>query len=267
MAIGLWIDGSMPTRGETIRGYMQQMHLLWLQDKVRHRLGLREQLGVGQRQLLTPATIELRYRYNPDVKSLPAMVPAVIPILLLLIPAMLATLSVVREKDLGSIINFYVTPTTRLEFLLGKQLPYVVMGMLNYLMMTALAVTIMRVPLKGDFWAAAAGALLYVGCTTGIGLLVSTLTRTQVAALFGTTVITLIPATYFCGLIDPVSSLEGFGRLIGEIYPATYYMTISRGTFNKALGFAGLHAIYLPLLITIPLLIGLSAAFLQKQES
>ena len=267
VAIGVWIDGSMPTRGETIRGYVQQMHLFWLQEAARRRLGQRQQLGLGQRQLVTPATIELRYRYNPDVKSLPAMVPAVIPILLLLIPAMLATLSVVREKDLGSIINFYVTPTTRLEFLLGKQLPYVVLGMLNFLMMTALAVTIMGVPLKGDFWAAAAGALLYVSCTTGIGLFVSTLTRTQVAALFATTVITLIPASNFCGLIDPVSSLEGFGRLTGEIYPTSYYMTISRGTFNKALGFAALYASYLPLLIAIPVMIGLSAAFLKKQEN
>jgi ribosome-dependent ATPase len=265
--IGVWIDGSMPTRGETIRGYVQQMHLFWLKEAARHRLGVREQLGVGQRQLVTPANIELRYRYNPDVKSLPAMVPAVIPILLLLIPAMLATLSVVREKDLGSIINFYVTPTTRLEFLLGKQLPYVVLGMLNFLMMTALAVTIIDVPMKGDFWAAAVAALLYVSCTTALGLFVSTLTRTQVAALFATTVLTLIPASYFCGLIDPVSSLEGFGRLTGEIYPTSYYMTISRGTFNKALGFAGLYASYLPLLIATPVLLGLSAAFLKKQET
>jgi ribosome-dependent ATPase len=267
VAIGVWVDGSMPTRGETIRGYVQQMHLLWLQQAARHRLGQRQELGLGQRQLVSPAAIELRYRYNPDVRSLPAMVPAVIPILLLLIPAMLATLSVVREKDLGSIINFYVTPTTRLEFLLGKQLPYVVLGMLNFLMMTALAVTIMGVPLKGDFWVAAVGALLYVSCTTGIGLFVSTLTRTQVAALFATTVITLIPASNFCGLIDPVSSLEGFGRLTGEIYPTSYYMTISRGTFNKALGFAGLYESFLPLLIAIPVLIGLSAAFLKKQEN
>ncbi len=265
--LGVWIDGSMPTRGEMIRGYVQEMHLLWLQEAARRRLGQRQQLGVGQRKLVVPANIELRYRYNPDVRSLPAMVPAVIPILLLLIPAMLATLSVVREKDIGSIINFYVTPTTRLEFLLGKQLPYVILGMLNFLMMTALAVTVFDVPMKGDFWAAAAAALLYVSCTTGIGLFVSTLTRTQVAALLATTVLTLIPASYFCGLIDPVSSLEGFGFLVGTIYPTSYYTTISRGTFNKGLGFAGLYASYLPLLITIPVLIGLSVAFLKKQET
>ncbi len=265
--LGVWIDGAMPVRGETIRGYVQQMHLRWLQEAARHRLGQRQQLGVGQRQLVTPATIELRYRYNPDVQSLPAMVPAIIPILLLLIPAMLATLSVVREKDLGSIINFYVTPTTRLEFLLGKQLPYMILGMVNFLLMMALAVTLFDVPLKGDFWTANAGALLYVGCTTGIGLLVSTLTRTQVAALFATAIVTLVPAAHYCGLIDPVSSLEGVGRFIGEIYPTAHFMTISRGTFNKALDFTGLYASFIPLLIAIPVLIGLSAAFLKKQET
>ena len=265
--IGLWIDGAMPQRAETIRGYVQGLHLLWLQDVVRHRLGLRLQLGVGQRQLVFPANIELRYRYNPDVKSLPAMVPAVIPLLLLLIPAMLATLAVVREKDLGSIINFYVTPTTRLEFLLGKQLPYVILGFLNFLLLWVLAETLFKVHLKGSFATAAVGALLYVGCSTGIGLLISTLTRTQVAALFATAVLTLVPASNFCGLTDPVSSLEGIGRLVGDFYPTTYFIVISRGTFNKALGFAGLHQSFLPLLIAIPVLIGLSATFLKKQES
>lgn len=267
VAVGVWIDGAMPQRGETIRGYVNGMHLQWLQDVSRRQLGVRQQLGVGQRQLVMPATVELRYRYNPDVKSLVAMVPAVIPLLLLLIPAMLATLSVVREKDLGSIINFYVTPTTRMEFLLGKQLCYVALGLLNFLLLAALAVTLFDVPMKGDFWTAAAGALLYVGCSTGIGILVSTLTRTQVAALFATSVFTMIPAGNFSGLTDPVSSLEGFGRLVGDFYPTSYYITISRGTFNKALGFGGLYESFIPLLIAIPVLIGLSAAFLKKQEA
>jgi ribosome-dependent ATPase len=265
--VGVWVDGAMPQRAETIRGYVQGIHLLWLQKAAQERLGVRQQLGVGQRQLVSPASIELRYRYNPDVKSLVAMVPAVIPLLLLLIPAMLATLAVVREKDLGSIINFYVTPTTRLEFLLGKQLLYVGLGFLNFLLLLVLAVTLFRVPLKGDFATAAAGALLYVGCSTGIGLLVSTLTRTQVAALFATAVLTLVPAGNFCGLTDPVSSLEGFGRLVGDVYPTSYYITISRGTFSKALGFVGLYQSFIPLLIAIPSLIGLSAALLKKQET
>jgi ribosome-dependent ATPase len=139
--------------------------------------------------------------------------------------------------------------------------------MLNFLLLAALAVTLFRVPLKGDFATAAAGALLYVGCSTAIGLFVSTLTRTQVAALFATAVLTMIPAGNFCGLTDPVSSLEGFGHLVGSIYPTSYYITISRGTFNKGLSFAGLYGSFIPLLIAIPVLIGLSVALLKKQEA
>jgi ribosome-dependent ATPase len=256
--IGLWVDGAMPQRAETIRGYAQGMHLNWLNQVARYR---------GGQPVTTPATVELRYRYNPDVKSVMAIVPAVIPLLLLLIPAMLATLSVVREKDLGSIINFYVTPTTRLEFLLGKQLPYVALGMLSFLLLSVLAVTLFRVPMKGDFLTDAAGTLLYVTCSTGIGILISTLTRTQVAALFATTILTLVPASNFCGLTDPVSSLSGFGRFVGSIYPTAHYITISRGTFSKALGFAGLHGSFIPLLVAIPVLVGLSVIFLEKQET
>jgi ribosome-dependent ATPase len=139
--------------------------------------------------------------------------------------------------------------------------------MLSFLLLAVLAVTLFRVPMKGDFLTDAAGTLLYVTCSTGIGILISTLTRTQVAALFATTILTLVPASNFCGLTDPVSSLSGFGRLVGTIYPTAHYITISRGTFSKALGFAGLHGSFIPLLIAIPVLIGLSAVFLKKQES
>jgi ribosome-dependent ATPase len=257
--IGVWIDGAMPQRAETIQGYVQGLHANWLADMNRRKLGERGQAA--------PATIETRFRYNPDVKSLVAMVPGVIPLLLLLIPAILAALSVVREKELGSIINFYVTPTTRLEFLLGKQLPYVALGMLNFLLMTTLAVTLFGVPLTGSVVALTVGALLYVGCATAMGLLVSTFMRSQIAAIFGTMVLTILPATQFSGMTDPVSSLQGAGALVGQIYPTAHFMTISRGAFSKALEFADLYRSFIPLLIALPVLVGLSAALLRKQET
>ncbi len=210
--------------------------------------------------------METRFRYNPDVKSLVAMVPAVIPLLLMLIPAMLAALSVVREKELGSITNFYVTPTTPLEFLLGKQIPYVVLSALSFLLLTLLAVTVFGVPLKGSFLALAMAALLYVAASTAIGLLISTFMKSQVAALFGTAVLTILPAVNFSGMIDPVSSLVGAGRMIGEIYPTTHFLTIARGTFSKALGFSELAASFLPLAIAGPVLLTMAAALLRKQE-
>ena len=256
--IGAWIDGAMPTRGETVRGYVQGIHAHWLATRAR-------EAGYGD-ALAGLVNIETRFRYNPDVKSLVAMVPAVIPLLLMLIPAMLAALSVVREKELGSITNFYVTPTTRLEFLLGKQFPYVVLSFLSFLLLTLLAVTVFGVPLEGSFLTLAAGALLYVGAATAIGLLISTFMRSQIAAIFGTAVLTILPAASFSGMIDPVSSLEGMGRLIGEIYPTTHFLTIARGTFSKALNFSDLHAAFLPLALAVPILIGLSAALLKKQE-
>jgi ribosome-dependent ATPase len=256
--IGAWIDGAMPTRAETVRGYVQGIHAQWLATRARES-------GRGE-ALAGLVDIETRYRYNPGVKSLVAMVPAVIPLLLMLIPAMLAVLSVVREKELGSITNFYVTPTTRLEFLLGKQLPYIVLSFLSFLLLTLLAVTVFGVPLKGSFLTLAAGALLYVTAATATGLLISTFMRSQIAAIFGTAVLTILPAVNFSGMIDPVSSLEGVGRLIGEIYPTTHFLIIARGTFSKALNFSDLHASFVPLAVAVPVLIGLAAALLKKQE-
>ena len=257
VAVGAWFDGAMPQRGETVKGYVQGIHQYWLVQQVRERTGLR--MG-------SQVAIETRFRYNPDVKSLPAMVPAVIPMLLLMFPAMLTALAVVREKELGSIVNLYVTPVTRLEFLLGKQLPYVALALLNYLLMCAMAVFAFGVPMTGSFAALTLAALLFAVIATGMGLLASAVTRSQIAALFFAMLGTLIPATQFSGLTDPVSSLEGAGRWIGEIYPATHMFAISRGVFSKALGLHELTSAYLPLLLAIPVIMGIAIWALPKQE-
>jgi ribosome-dependent ATPase len=255
--IGAWIDGAMPTRAETVQGYVQGMHQAWLTQKARELYGNGATLGSFQ--------VALRYRYNPDVQSLVAIAPAVIPILLLMIPAMLAVLSVVREKELGSIINFYVTPVTRMEFLLGKQVPYVALAMLNFLMLSALAVFGFGVPFTGSFLTLTAAAFLYVIFTTGMGLVVSAFINSQIAAIFVTALLTLIPAVQYSGLINPVSSLEGFGAFIGRIYPTTYFVNISRGTFSKALDFSDLAGSFIPLAVAVPVLFILGASLLKKQ--
>jgi ribosome-dependent ATPase len=254
--IGAWIDGAMPTRAETVQGYVEGMHAHWLAERTRTS---------GDPAAASLFQLETRFRYNPDVKSLVAMVPAVIPLLLLLIPAMLTALSVVREKELGSIVNFYVTPVTRLEFLLGKQLPYIVLAMVNFALLTAFAVFGFGVPFSGSLLAFVIGAVLYVIVATGIGLLISTFMKSQIAAIFGTAILTILPAVQYSGMIDPVSSLQGASALIGKIFPTTYFMAISRGTFSKGLGFAELSPSYIPLIIAIPALLGVSALFLKKQ--
>jgi len=237
VAIGAWIDGSMPTRAEMVAGYMQGVHQHWLAGQAHVRNGA---VFDGL------ATIETRFRYNPDVKSLPAMVPAIIPMLLLMLPAMLTALAVVREKETGTIINLYVTPVTRAEFLLGKQLPYIVLALLNFLLMTLLAVTIFGVPIKGSFFILLLAAVIFSVCATGMGLLASSVTRRQIAAMFLAMVGTMLPTVQFSGLTDPVSSLQGGTRLFGEIYPATHMIDISRGVFNKALHFGDLLGSLMP---------------------
>ena len=255
--VAFWIDGAMPMRADTIKGYVQGIHLSYLQQLAR-------EAGVdGQ---LAPADVAIRYRYNPDVQSLPAMAPAMIPLLLMMIPAMLTALGVVREKELGSITNFYVTPTTRLEFLLGKQLPYIALGMFNFATLALLAVFVFGIPIKGSILTLCLGALLYVTCATGLGLLMSSILNSQIAAIFGTTIVTLLPAIQFSGLIHPVSAMEGAGAFIGKLYPTSHFLIISRGVFSKSLGLAELYPYFIPMLLAIPLLTLLSVAGLRKQE-
>ncbi len=256
--IGIWIDGAMPQRAETIRGYVQGMHLDWLKKEAKYNYGL---------DLPESFNIEVRYRYNPDVKSLIAIVPAVIPIMLLLIPAMLAALSVVREKELGSILNLYVTPVTKFEFLLGKQIPYIIVSMLNFILMIFLALMLFGVPVKGSLLTLTIAAFFFSIFSTGFGLFASSFTKSQIGAMFFTIIGTLIPAIQFAGMLNPVSSLEGIGRLIGEIYPASHMLTVSRGIFNKALYFQDLHSEIFILMIGGPLIILFSVLLLRKQDS
>ena len=255
--VGAWIDGAMPMRAETVEGYLQGMHQQWL-------IARAAQAGVAADA--GPVRVETRFRYNPDVRSLPAMVPGIMALLLLMLPAMQAALAVVREKEMGSIVNLYVTPVRRSEFLLGKQAPYVMLAMVNFLLMSLMAVTLFQVPLKGSFPMLAVSALVYCVCSTGIGLLASTFTRSQIAAIFFTMIGTMIPAIQYAGLINPVAALDGAARLIGEAYPASHMLTISRGVFGKALGLGELAPDLLALLAAVPVILGLAIAALPKQE-
>ena len=254
--IGLWVDGAMPQRAETVLGYVQAMHYEYLSDLATHHLGLKA----------TPLfNLETRYRYNPDMESLAAMVPAVVALLLLFIPAILTALGVVREKELGSILNLYVTPVTKVEFLLGKQLPYIAIGMVNFLLMTLMALFLFHVPITGSFLALATGALLYLSCATGLGLFMSTFLDSQIAAIFGTAIATILPAIQFAGLLNPISALSGAGAFIGRLYPTTYFLAISRGTFSKGLGFLGLSNSFFALSAMIPILTIACVLLLKKQ--
>ncbi len=256
--IGAWIDGAMPFHAETTRGYLLGLHEVFLRD-----LSL---ATTGADPASPGADIETRFRYNQDFQSALAMVPGTIAFLLALIPAILMALAVVREKELGSITNLYVTPVRRIEFILGKQLPYIGIAMLDFAALVGLAITVFGVPLKGSLVALTTGALIYVTATASYGLLISCFASTQIAALFGTAILTYMPAMQFSGMMTPVSALTGTGLVMGRLFPMSYFLPISVGVFTKGLGFTELMPFMLELALFVPGLIGLSMLLLRKQE-
>lgn len=227
--VSAWIDGANTSRAATIEGYVEQAHNFFSDQR--------------DREASTPASssattsILVRNRYNPTSESIYSMGPSIPALLLMMFLAILMAVSVAREKEIGTITNFYATPTTRLEFLVGKQLPYLGIGMINFLIMTAAVVFIFQVPLKGDGLALAFGALFYAAAATGYGLFISSFTSSQVAAVFAGAVLSMLPTMQFSGMTQPISTLEGGARLMGSFWPTTYYMQISVGAFTKGVDF------------------------------
>jgi len=257
--VGVWLDGAMPYRAETSRGYVEGVHRSFLEGLARD--------NPGQALSTLPVNLETRFRYNQDFKSVFSMIPGTIMLLLVFIPAMMTALGVVREKELGSITNFYATPVTKIEFLLGKQAPYVLLAMVNFATLVLLSLFLFNVPVKGSFTALTLGALFYVVATTGFGIMISTLVRTQIAAIFATAIITVTPAINFSGYFTPVSSLSGEAKVIGHMFPYGYFQLISMGTFTKALGFSDLTMNYFALFAIIIAYLTIGLLLLKAQES
>ena len=247
----------MPFRAETARGYVEATH-----DK--YEAGVREAKGI--RPIQKPANIEARALYNQSFESIYAMVPGDIMLLLMLIPSMLTALSVVREKELGSIANFYAAPATKAEFLFGKQLPYIAVAMVQFISLVALAVLLFHVPIKGSIGTLLLGGILFVLASTGFGLLISVFASTQTAAIFAAAIITIVPAVQFSGMFVPTSSLTGGASIASKIFPSTYFQSISVGTFTKALGLASVWPSIVALAIIAAVYFSVSVLLLKKQE-
>jgi ribosome-dependent ATPase len=257
-AVAAWIDGSYPFRAERARGYIGGLHRRYLEQQAVVQ-------GAGEVPK-EPYNIETRFRYNQDMASIYAMVPSVVALLMTLLPTMLMAVAVVREKELGSIINFYATPTRRLEFLWGKQLPYAGIAMVNFICLVLFTRFVFQIPLKGSLFALMLGGFCYSWLSTALGLVISAFTRTQIAALFAALIITMIPSVNFTGMLKPVASLEAGEYWIGQVYPTTYMINITVGTFTKGLNFDDLLHSFFVIGISFAIFTGTSALLLRKQD-
>ncbi|WP_010200584.1 ribosome-associated ATPase/putative transporter RbbA [Psychrobacter sp. PAMC 21119] len=253
-----YIDGTVPFNAANIEGYVGGIMTIYITDLLQ---------DTGLPIDLDPAAeVVPRFMYNQDFKSVNAVIPSVLMMILMLIPAMMTTLGVVREREIGSISNLYTSPASVPQYLLGKQLPYVVLGLINYFILVLMAIFWFKVPIKGSFLAMSFGALLLVYVSTGLGLLVSSLVRTQVAALFVTAIVTLIPTINYSGLLYPLSSMDGIAYAIGVGFPASWYQRISIGGFTKGLGWSSFLTEYMVLTAFALAFITLASIFLKKQE-
>jgi ABC-2 type transport system permease protein len=184
------------------------------------------------------AIIDLRVRvwFNPDLESRFFMIPGVLALLLLLVTANLAAMAIVREKELGTLEQLNVTPLRRWELIAGKLLPYGLIGLIDVLLVTAVAVFWFEVPLRGSFVLLLTMSLLYVICTLALGLLISTMSDTQQQAMMTATFFFLTPMIYLSGFIFPIENMPQVIQYATYIIPLRYFLVIVRGIFLKGIG-------------------------------
>ena len=256
--VGFYVDGSMPFNATNIRGYIGSLITAYTKDRIAE-----SGLPVS---LKAPAGIEPRFMYNQDFDSINAIAPGVMMLVLMMIPAMMSAVGVVREREIGSIANFYASPAAVAQYLIGKQLPYIAVGMVNFAAMMLMIIYLFGVPLKGSFIGLAVGTLLMVSASTALGLLISCFVRSQLAAIFATAIITMIPAQTYSGFLYPLSTMEGGALVIGKTFPSSWYYTVSVGSFTKGLHTADLLHEYAAIAAFAATSLILACVLLKKQE-
>ena len=256
--VGFYVDGSMPFNATNIRGYIGSLITAYTKDRIAE-----SGLPVS---LKAPAGIEPRFMYNQDFDSINAIAPGVMMLVLMMIPAMMSAVGVVREREIGSIANFYASPAAVAQYLIGKQLPYIAVGMVNFAAMMLMIIYLFGVPLKGSFAGLAVGTLLMVFASTALGLLISCFVRSQLAAIFATAIITMIPAQTYSGFLYPLSTMEGGALVIGKTFPSSWYYTVSVGSFTKGLHTADLLHEYAAIAAFAATSLILACLLLKKQE-
>ncbi|MBK5934792.1 ribosome-dependent ATPase [Rhodovulum imhoffii] len=257
--VAAWLDGSNTVRAETARGYVEAAFLSYLAELSRGES--------GTTPVLSSARVVPRFRYNQSFESAYAIPPGVLMMMLIMIPTMLTALGIVREKEMGSITNLYAAPVRKLEFLLGKQAPYILLAMVSFVLLLAMLLEVFGLRIQGSLGALVGGAVLYVTAATGFGLVISSFVRSQIAAIFASSIIVMIPTVNFSGMLYPVSTLDRGTRLIGEAFPPLYFQRISTGVFNKGLPFEALYPNHLALAGFCVLFWVLAVVLLKKQEA
>lgn len=236
-AVQILLDGAFPDRTRLTKGYINAINAAASEDSVaRYLAQVRGQSIEDAKRSMAPFTLEVRYLYNQAVKSDWSIPPKLIMFILFFVPAFMTSLRVVREKEIGTIYNVYASPLTRLEFLVGKLLPYVVIAFVNLVLLWLLVLWVFEVPFKGSFALLLAAGGLYVIGTTALGMLVSVFVRTQMAAMVISLFISFVPALQYAGLEVPVASMGPDAQVVAHVVAAMHFTNIISGSFLKGVG-------------------------------
>ena len=254
--IGFFVDGAYPATAENLHGSITGVLAQYQQDLMKSE-------GI---MIKPQAMLASRFMYNQNFKSIYAITPGVVMLSIILIPAMMTALGVVREKEMGSIMNLYGSPASQFQFLFGKQLPYIALAFVSYLLIVAIAILLFDVPIKGSAWAMFLGAIFAIGASTAFGLFISSFVKSQVAAIFATAIISMIPTLNFSGMIYPVSTLSNHVIAVAHLFPGYWFQLISLGGFTKSLGFMDFLDSYGMLLAIYAVYLTIAIHLLKKQE-
>lgn len=232
-------DGSDANSAGIGLGYAGQLTAVRSAELVRAEL---QRLAASGPALSGAGSIRLipRVWYNPELVSRWYMVPAVLALVLTLVTTTLSSMAIVREKEMGTMEQLIVTPLGAMELVIGKLAPFALVGLAQVMLVMPVAVFIFGVPLVGSAFLLLALSGLYLLTTLGLGLLISTLARTQQQAMMGSVFTVMIPMIYLSGTIFPIESMPVFFQYVSRFIPLTYYSIILRGVFLKGAGLADL---------------------------
>jgi len=256
VAVGVYIDGSFPSRAKTIENYTTGVIFNAVMKQPGFQNRNQELIRINSRSL-----------FNQAMSDKNMILPGLIGLVLFVAPAILSALLIVKEKEKGTIFNFYASPVKKNEFILAKLLPVLILHSTNIIILFLWAVYLFKVPFRGSFMFYAGASFIYIIISISIGLLVSIITSTQIVAVILTLIITIIPGFLYSGMLMPISSMEGESAIVAHIYPVMYYTHILYDVFLVGDGLsAGKNQLYFGILTGYAfLLLGAGSFFLKKR--
>lgn len=227
------LDGSYTPSAQVAESYIEAVNAAYNRKIVSKYIESRT-----GRSLDIPLEVRARVFYNPGLKSVNVIVPGLFGVILMALPPLLSALAVVREKERGSIQQVFVSPIRPLELIMGKLIPYAVIAFIEMIIVFAGGILWFQVPFHGNIFLFLLASILYVFCTVGIGLLISTLTRSQVTAGLLAIVMTVMPSMLFSGFIFPIHTMPSPMQIYANVFPARYFIDIARALALKGQGFS-----------------------------